>query len=439
MKVEVDRSNPEKFVIAVVVPRSKVEAEITALAEKRRPNISLPGFRRGTVPLDIIQKQMGAQLRNEVSLFFVNSCTEEAIRTEGLHNSGFPELLDDDRQSKSKKWLGRFSLDGSFSFKIALEPPPSVEITDVESIEYSVNLPEIQDYVERKLRENRLVFAQRETVATPVEVGNEVVADMEAFLGGAAVVDGKSENVTFVIGAYEYFKELEDDFVGKVVGDVFDTTVVFPSNHPQQIFAGKTLTFKSTLKEVRKINLHPENDELAQMLSHENLDALKDFYRAQAEEDVGSSTRAKRFHAIRTKMVEKYPFKIPSGWVENEEKIVCQRLGMDYAKVKDKGTAIVSTQEDKDVWKSIVETAETNVRTAFLLDKIFDEKDLDIEESDMVRMTHAAAQRFRITPEQYIDELRRVGQYDAFIQQVQQEKTVDWLIANTKQVENNNE
>jgi trigger factor len=425
VEVQVDRTNSEKYVIKVKVPKTKVEEEISALATKRQPNIALPGFRRGMVPLDILKKQLGDQLRNEVSLFFVNTCTEEAIRKEGLHNSGFPELLDTSKQEKAKKWLGNFGLDGSFSFEFALEPPPQLDIQGLEDISYEVDEHEVEHWVEGKIKDNQMTFSKRQVIDTPAALGNEVVADMEAFLGGNPVNDGKTENATFILGRLEYFRELEENFVGKVVGDHFDTTVVFPTDHPTPLFAGKSMTFKCHLKEVRLIDLHPANDDLAQMLSHENLQALKDFYQLQAEEEFKDHLRHKRFHALRTKLVAKFDFKIPSGWLLNEQKLVCSRLGMTPEKVK----------VDEKAWKTVEETAELNVRTSFLLDKIFESRaDLQVEEPDVLALTVKAAQKYRITPDEYLNELRRIGQYESFIQQVQQEKTVDWLLANTKKI-----
>ena len=70
------------------------------------------------------------------------------------------------------------------------------------------------------------------------------------------------------------------------------------------------------------------------------------------------------------------------------------------------------------------ETAELNVRSSYLLDRIFSGvAGLHVEESDILDLTIRAAQRYRMTPDEYLNELRRIGQYESFIQQVQQEKT----------------
>jgi len=414
MDISVNKEN-NLYVFDITVPKGVVDREMDALAQQMQPKVRIKGFREGKAPLNVIRIQYADVLKGDVSTKLLYAGVEEAMREHKIKNAANPVLTEEFRPTERKKHVGRMNLDGSLTFKVTVEAPPEVDIVDYTGVEVDVDLKSFEDWAKQEIHKQQMVFGEKVVVERAAQQSDEVNVYFKGVVDGEQFVE--EDDFSFAIGEKMFVDGFEESFVGRSAGDEFDIKITFPDNYGDPKLNGKDVLFSTKIHEVLEARPHPFDDVLAQMLSHESADAMWENYRTMWETEFEKPLQAQIFNAIMDKVIVKNPFDVPEAWIVKEMSLTAQRLGLK------------EFPTDPTMIESIRAMSERGVRVSFLLDKVYEkETGIHISADEIEAAATKDGAQHGLSGLEWLDAIRKQGQYEPYIAFQEQQKAVQFLI-----------
>ena len=411
--------------IEITVPAeepAKVYDDI--LADFRR-NIQLPGFRKGKVPVAVIEKRFAKEIEQEVIQKIVPRSLDKAINDEKLVPVEQP-ALEDVSYSKGQE----LKVKASFEVKpeVKLEKYKDIQV-DLKAEDYKVEDKHIDDqleYLQKRGANLEPVKRKRK-----IKRGDFVVIDLK----GEPVDDDENEpfereGATVEVVTVDKDGGFTKNLVGANVEDKLDFEVKYPKKFQDPHMAGKTIKYQVEIKE-HKVQALPElDDEFAKDLGQfENLDALKAEIRRQLEEEKSYMKKQDTESKLMDKLIEENPdFELPQVMVQrqlsNHENEMRRQM---YSQGINPDHIGFNWDEFK---KNEQENAEKGVKRILLLDAVSEKAELKVTAKEITAEIDKIAVQSGQDPKEMRREMMADGRFEAIGSHIRDKKAVDWLIEN---------
>ena len=364
--------------LTIEVSAEEVEKAIQAAYLKEKGKISIPGFRKGKVPRNMIEKMYGA------AVFY-----EDAANT--LIQENYPSAVEEsgvDIVSRPTIDVVQIESGKPFIFTAEVAVRPEVKLgkylgVQVTKIDTSVSDEEVAEALEKERNNNaRTVSVTDRAVA----MGDTAVIDFEGFVDGVAFEGGKGENHSLEIGSHSFIDTFEDQLVGKNVGDEVDVNVTFPEQYHAADLAGKPALFKVKINEIKAKELPELDDEFAQDVSE--FDTLaeykEDVKKRLVEQKENEAKRTKEDEAIQ-KIIDKSTMEIPEAMIQTQ----CENMVNDFAqRIAQSGLSMEQYMQfsgltvDK-LMEQVRPEAETRIKSSLVLEQIAKEENIEVSDADI--------------------------------------------------------
>ena len=381
-----------------------VKLEITIEAEKfdegmskaffrNAKYFSVPGFRKGKVPREIVEKHYGEGILYEDAFNIVaQEAYEAAIDEHKLEIVSSPEI-DITQIGKGKDLI----------FTATVTVKPEVKLGKYKGIklekkEYKVTAKDVDAEVKAMAEKNsRMVSGDENTV---LEKGATAVIDFEGFVNGVAFDGGKGENYSLEIGSNTFIPGFEDQLVGLKTGEETEVHVAFPENYFSADLAGKPAVFKVKVHEIKIKELPEIDDEFAKDVSEfDTLKELKaDVKKKLTEENEKRAKFEMEEEAVKT-VVEATTIDIPQVMIDHEVEDYIKEMESRLAyQGMDMKTYLGLMGKDIEEFKAqYAERATTNVKTKLVLEAIFNEEKIEITDKDIEEKLRDFAKNYGAT------------------------------------------
>lgn len=378
MEAKLEKIENSEAYIEVEVDEQQLEEGLQIAYLKVRKEVSIPGFRKGKVPRQLLEAHFGPEVLYQDALeYIVPSAYEAALEKLEIEPIAHPDF-DIDEIEPGKV----------FCFKARVAVKPDVVLGELEGLEVSVPEFTVSDKdIDGKLAEMQERYAQlQEKTEAPAAMGDTVHHDFEGFVDGVAFEGGKGEDYPLELGSDSFIPGYEEQMVGIVAGEEKEINVTFPEEYQSEELAGKAAVFKVKANKIETRVLRELNDELAQEVSEfETLDELRQDIKKNLEE----MNEARRTDIIKQQLiaqaVEKCEIPVAEGVVkmqldqmlyEFEQRMVAQGLNLQtYLQITN------STEED--VKQSLRPEAERRIRQDFMLEKLIEEKGFEATDEEV--------------------------------------------------------
>ena len=376
MNVKSVEKETSKATVTVELTRAELEPAINKAYLKYRKDIAIPGFRKGKAPRVVIEAAYGKHV------FF-----EDAIE------EMFPQIYQDAVMTQDMKPVGRPSVsdmkigdDDSVTLTIVTDLYPVVTLgeykgLEVEKVDAEVKESEVDAEIDRMAQN----VARISTVERPAQNGDTAVIDFEGFLNGVPFQGGKGENHELLLGSGSFIPGFEEQVVGMSAGEEKDINVTFPENYHSADLAGKEVTFKVKVHEVKETVLPEKDDEFVKDVSEfDTMDEL----RADIENRIRDEKQAGIDRAFENADVEKaaanMTAEIPDSMVDEEVDRQLER--MDY-ELRAQGASLEAYAQMLDgdmnaIRNSLRPGALNAVRTNVMLDAVVDAEKIEVSEEE---------------------------------------------------------
>ncbi len=311
MSLQVENLEKNMAKLTIEVPASEFEKALQSAYNKQKKSISVPGFRKGKVPRQMVEKMYGPEI-------FYEDAANELIPTayeEELKNCDL-EIV-----SRPTVDIVQIKKGENFIFTAEVAVKPEVTLGEYKGMEVDKTSTRVtQKEVEAKIKEEAEKNARTVTVeGRPVQDGDEVILDFEGFVDGEAFEGGKGENYPLTIGSGSFIPGFEEQLVGAEAEKEVEVKVTFPEEYHAEELKGKDAVFKCTIHEIKVKQIPEIDDEFAAEVSEfDTLDEYKADVKAKIKEQKENEGKQKKEDQAVEKAVANATMEIPEAMIDEQ-------------------------------------------------------------------------------------------------------------------------
>lgn len=311
MSLQVEKLEKNMAKLTIEVSPEELEGALQHAYLKNRKQITIPGFRKGKVPRQIIEKMYGPS-------FFYEDAVNELIP------SAYEKAVDEcelELVSRPEVSIVQIEKGKPFIFTAEVAVKPEVELGQYKGIEVEKqDTAATDEEVDKEIDKERESNSRSITVEDrPVQDGDMTVIDFEGFVDGTPFEGGKGTDYPLTIGSGAFIPGFEEQLIGAEIGKETEVNVSFPEDYHAKDLAGKPAVFKCTVKEIKVKELPELDDDFAQDVSDfDTLEEYKADVRKKIEERKAASAKAKKEDAVIEKIIEGAKMEIPDAMVKTQ-------------------------------------------------------------------------------------------------------------------------
>ncbi len=434
MKVDVERLDKNKLALEVEVDKERVDTALHKAYRKIAKQVSIPGFRKGKAPRQVIELRFGIEPIHEEALdMILPEAWAEAIVESDIEPIDRPEVE-----------ILQFEDGQPLRFKATVEVKPEVELGEFKGLSFEKEIFTIGDEdVKRELealQERMTSLEPLEEEGAVAEEGHTVLVDFEGFIDGEPFEGGKAEGYSLELGGATMIPGFEEGIIGAAPGEEREISVTFPEDYGEEEFAGKDAIFKLTVKEIKRKSVPELDDDFAKSLGeYESLQELEE----DIEKNLREAAENRTDRAFRNKVidgaVDNASVEIPEpmikqwlerAWVDLEKRMQNQGLTTEqYLQF--------TGQTREEIEEQFRQEADKDIKRELVLEAIAKAEGIEVQDEDLDREYERLAEAYG----QPADTLRKLfetqGRVDTIKDSLVVTKTVDSLIEWSKVTEVN--
>ena len=429
MKISQTRAEGLNREYAIVIPASEIQKHVAKRLEELARDANFPGFRKGKVPLSMIRTRYGNQAQSEAVKTVLDQGANKAVKDNKLRLANRPSV-DITSYDEGKDLTASLTCEILPEIKI-----PNLAKLSIERPVIKTDKDQMEAAMQHVARENRLMIETGDDYAAAE--GDVVILDVSSDIAGKPTTRGEQKNVALELGANGMPPSFDAGLKGVKKGEAKSINSDFPDDHPDKEVAGKTVTFKVQVNDVRRLGEAKFDAELAKRLKFDSVSKLREAVENSVNQEHAPAVR----HALKRNVLDAldsgHSFEIPPSMMETEYEGVARALrdrGNDAggdtgapAAVDDAEPADAGMSDDLKV--EARRMAERRVRLGLLLGEIGHEHNIDVSEQDM---HHRLVQECRKYPGQEEDVMAYFRKTPSATEQMRSEifenKTIDYVL-----------
>lgn len=311
MSLQVEKLEKNMAKLTIEVSADDLEKALQSAYNRQKSKISIPGFRKGKVPRQMVEKMYGAEIfYDDAANALLPKAYSEAYDECGLDIVSQPKI-DIVQIEKGKPFI--------FTAEVATKP--EVTLGEYKGLKVDkVSNRVTQKEIDAKLQEEAEKNARTITVEDrPVQDGDEVILDFEGFVDGEAFEGGKGENYPLTIGSGSFIPGFEEQLIGVESGKETEVNVTFPEDYHAEDLKGKAAVFKCTIHEIKAKELPEIDDEFAAEVSEfDTLDEYKADIKAKIKEQKEKEGKSKQEDQAVEQAIANASMVIPDAMIDTQ-------------------------------------------------------------------------------------------------------------------------
>ena len=310
MQVSVETTSGLGRRMTVQIPAEQIDQQVESKLQQLARSVRLDGFRPGKVPLSVVKKRYGDQVRQETAGELIASSYEEALQQENLTPAGEPSIEQTrNRPGEELEYVAVFEIYPE------IEPP---ELSDIGIERASAAVEEADvDAMLDKLRKQRVTWGKVERAA---QDGDRLEIDFEGRIDGQPFAGNAAKNVPLELGSNTMIPGFEQQLVGVSTGDSKTIEVTFPDDYASKEVAGKTASFDVQVHSVAAAELPEVNDDFARAfgVGDGGLAKLREEIRRNMERELDAAIKSRVKQQVFDALLDKADLDVPVALVDSE-------------------------------------------------------------------------------------------------------------------------
>lgn len=392
MKVTVTDLGPTQKKLFVVVEPRDVKKELDKRYRQLSQQVRLKGFRPGKVPRKILESYYGKTVEGEVSNHIIQETYPDALKQTDLK-----PMMEGDVEDF------RFEPDGSFAYAAIVQVRPVFEVKDYLGLE--VEVPPSEEIGDERVEEELKALQERHAEVRsvqedrPAQLGDYVIVDLVPSMDGKVFEKGVQKNFYLELGTHRIHPDFDGHLVGRRAGETVDFSLIFSDDAAVRDFAGKTVRFEVTIKEIKEKILPELNEAFAQKVGgYASVDALKDALKERLSRVAEQATKQRLRAAIMDQLLNNTSFEVPEKVVERE---VERRIQHFVHQMTAQGLKIDPSRFDTpEIRAEQRPEAEKAIRWRLIVEQIAAQENLELSEDEKDAIYSDVARMYRTTPQQ---------------------------------------
>ncbi len=322
MSLQVEKLEKNMAKLTIEVPAGDFEKALQSAYNKQKKKISVPGFRKGKVPRQMVEKMYGPEIfYDDAANELIPKAYEEEVKNSDLNIVSRP-VIDIEQIQKGEAFI--------FTAEVALKP--EVTLGEYKGLEVdAVSVEVTQEEVEEKVKEEAEKNARTITVEDRgVENGDDVILDFDGYVDGEAFEGGKGENYPLTIGSGSFIPGFEEQLVGAEPEKEIEVKVTFPEDYHAEELKGKDAVFKCTVHEIKTKEIPEIDDEFASEVSDfDTLDEYKEDLKVKLKEQKEKDAREQKEDQAVEKAVANASMEIPDAMIDEQVRMMVNEFAQN--------------------------------------------------------------------------------------------------------------
>ena len=426
MSVQVEKLEKNMAKLTIEVSAAEFEKALEDAFLKNKNKISVPGFRKGKVPRQMVEKMYGPEIFYEDA---ANALIPDAY-------SKALDECEEDIVSSPELDVTQIEKGKSFIFTATVALKPEVKLgkykgVKVEAAEVTVTDEEVDAKIEKERENNARTI---EVTDRPVKDGDMTVLDFEGFVDGVAFDGGKGENYPLTIGSGAFIPGFEEQLVGAEIGKEVEVNVTFPEDYQAEELKGKAAVFKCTIKEIKEKELPALDDEFASEVSE--FDTLEEYKKDVKETltiEKEKAARDAKEAAVIDAIIADSDMDIPEAMVTTQQKQMidefAQRMQMQGLSMEQYFQFTGATLDK--MMEQVKPQAETRIKSRLVLEAVAAKEGIEATEEDYEEEIKTMAEVYQMEPDK-IKEMLPEKSVKGIKEDIAVKKAAEFVVNNAK-------
>lgn len=426
MSVQVEKLEKNMAKLTIEVSAAEFEKALEDAFLKNKNKISVPGFRKGKVPRQMVEKMYGPEIFYEDA---ANALIPDAY-------SKALDKCEEDIVSSPEIDVTQIEKGKSFIFTATVALKPEVKLgkykgVKVEAAEVTVTDEEVDAKIEKERENNARTI---EVTDRPVKDGDMTVLDFEGFVDGVAFDGGKGENYPLTIGSGAFIPGFEEQLVGAEIGKEVEVNVTFPEDYQAEELKGKAAVFKCTIKEIKEKELPALDDEFASEVSE--FDTLEEYKKDVKETltiEKEKAAREAKEAAVIDAIIADSDMDIPEAMVTTQQKQMidefAQRMQMQGLSMEQYFQFTGATLDK--MMEQVKPQAETRIKSRLVLEAVAAKEGIEATEEDYEEEIKTMAEVYQMEPDK-IKEMLPEKSVKGIKEDIAVKKAAEFVVNNAK-------
>ena len=375
MSLQVEKLEHNMAKLTIEVAAEEVEKALQAAYLKERKNISMPGFRKGKVPRQMIEKMYGPEVfYDDAANHMVSEAYGKAYDECELDIVSQPQI-DIVQLEKGKPFI--------FTAEVAVKPEVTLgeyKGLKVDKVSTRVTQKEIDEEIEKERERNARTV---EVTDRAVQDKDMVTLDFEGFVDGEAFDGGKGTDYPLTIGSGTFIPGFEEQLIGAEIDKEVEVNVTFPEDYHAEELAGKPAVFKCTVHTIKEKEMPELDDEFASEVSEcETLEDYKAEVKKKIKESKETEGKEKKENQAVDQAVENAEMDIPQPMID----LQVRQMADDFARrIQQQGLTVeqyfqfTGLTEEK-MMEELKPQAEKRIKTRLVLEAIAKAENIEVSD-----------------------------------------------------------
>ena len=426
MEIKSNKINGANAEIEATISMDEVNANLEKIAKQLSKTAKIDGFRKGKVPVSAVKKQYGEKLVQDAEAEALRDVLEQGLKEMKIDNAS---LIGEPNISKFDK------SDDKIEVVVKIAMRPTIELGNYEDMVKEFDKPAVSDKdVEKRIKEIAeqnapLVDIKRNR---KMKAGDTAVIDFDGSVDGVAFDGGKAENFALLLGSNQFIPGFEDQVIGMKRDDEAVIKVTFPADYGSADLAGKEAEFKVKVNQIQVKEDVEVNEELAAKLLEGQEDTSLENLTAQVKTQLENELLGKLYNdelkpALLESFVEGFKFDLPEFVVDQEIDMALNRAARS---MKEDEIKELRENESKltELRETFREEAERSVRATFIIDTLAQEKNVKVEEQEVMQTIYYEAMQTGQDPQKAYEQYKESGYIPAIQMSMVEDRVLSTLL-----------
>lgn len=378
MQVSVETTQGLGRRVTITVAADSIEKAVKSELVKAAKSVRIDGFRKGHVPMNIVEQRYGASVRQDVLGDLMQRNFVDAIIKEKINPAGAPNYVP-----------GEYKQGEDFTYSVEFEVYPEVELKDLESIEVEKPVVEVNDAdvdtMLETLRKQQATWKETDAAATAED---RATLDFTGSIDGEEFEGGKASDFVLAMGQGRMIPGFEEGVIGHKAGEEFTIDVNFPEDYHAENLKGKSAKFDIVLKKVEVRELPELTEEFIKRfgVADGTVAGLRAEVRKNMERELKGAVRNRVKTQAIDGLVSANEIDVPAALVEGEIDVLRRQAAQRFG-----GNEKQAAELPRELFE---EQAKRRVVVGLLLGEVISQHELKADEARVQELIEEMASAY---------------------------------------------
>lgn len=421
LKYKIKKHENNEVILEVEIEKSEVKTELDKTCNDLSYKVKIPGFRKGKIPRNILEMHLTKEyLYEKTADELIEKTYYDAIKQSKIEPIDRPNVK-----------VIQIEEEKPLIYEITVKVKPEVKIGSFDKIEVKKDIVKIlKKDVDSEIL--RMQESQAKLIITKdrkAKEGDFLIIDSESFVDGVPLKDGKMNKQLIELGENNS-PEINKKLVGCSIGDEKNIVIKVPENSKDKELAGKAITYKIKILEIKEKELPEINDDFAKNFgNYKDLNEFKKSIKENLKNRAENISKNNYESELINKVEEVCEVKVPEVLVDREVNYMIKTLEED---LKTKNISLedylksIKADESK-LKKEYKSVAEKRVKKELILDKIAKDQKIEVTDEELKKKIEEIAKDLKQDPIKVEATFKKNNNLNGLKETIRREKIFEYI------------